>query len=156
GQLALIEVDAEGRRRRTEILAVDRLVNAVARLYERYAELLPDGPARTRGAAIARSAALSLRPYLHRLAEAYAPAMEVVHHRTRGTGSGRGAEEFLRHWGPVFDLAEDLAIHYDDVLAVQPDALLVSSIQSGTYRLSGGAYEVALLVLCTFGTDGLI
>src|SRR5262249_61346190 len=34
--IALIEVDAEGRRRRTEIFAVDRLGNAVARLYECY------------------------------------------------------------------------------------------------------------------------
>src|SRR5262249_59460749 len=33
------EVDAQGRRRRAEIFAPDHLDNAVARLYERYAEL---------------------------------------------------------------------------------------------------------------------
>src|SRR5262249_26867672 len=54
-QLALIEVDAGGRRRRTEILAADHLGDAVVRLYECYAELLPDGAARARAAATARS-----------------------------------------------------------------------------------------------------
>src|SRR5262249_56202577 len=46
--LHLIEVDAQGRRRWVEIFAVGHLGDAVARFYERYAELLPDGPARTR------------------------------------------------------------------------------------------------------------
>src|SRR5262249_4917313 len=51
----LIEVDGEGRRARSAIFAANRLGDAVARLYERYAELLPDGPARARAAATARS-----------------------------------------------------------------------------------------------------
>ena len=59
----LIEVDAHGRRPvRTEAFAADRLSDAVARLYERYAELLPDGPARVRAAATARSVATMLGP----------------------------------------------------------------------------------------------
>src|SRR5262249_18720845 len=53
----LIEVDAQGRRRRVEVFATDRLGDAVVRLYERYAELLPDGPERARAAATARSVA---------------------------------------------------------------------------------------------------
>src|SRR5262249_56425192 len=44
----LIEVDGEGRRARSEIFAPDRLGDAVARLYERYAALLPEGAARGR------------------------------------------------------------------------------------------------------------
>ena len=40
----VIEVDAQGRRQRGEWFAGDRLGDAIARLYERYAELLPDGP----------------------------------------------------------------------------------------------------------------
>src|SRR5262249_41615747 len=58
--IALIEVDANGRRRRSEHFAVDRLGDAVARLYARYAELLPDGPERARAAATARSSAAVL------------------------------------------------------------------------------------------------
>src|SRR5262249_30239274 len=94
----LVEVDAQGRRRWGEAFAVNHLGDAVAGLYERHAELLPDGPARTRAAAIARSVALSLRPFDDRYAEALAPAIDVVDHRTLGTWSARGAEEWLRHW----------------------------------------------------------
>src|SRR5215510_13194257 len=50
-----IEVDAQGRHRWVEHFASDRLGDAVARLYERYAELLPAGPARERAAGTARS-----------------------------------------------------------------------------------------------------
>src|SRR5262249_57148324 len=86
-----------------------------------------------------------------------APAMEVVDHRTLGTWSAHGAEEFLRHLRSLFDLAEDVAIrHDDDVLAVEPDAFLVSPIFTGTDRASGGVYEAQLLALCTFGADGLM
>src|SRR5262249_9141020 len=44
--VGLVEVDARGRRARSEFFAIDRLGDAIARLYERYAELLPDGPER--------------------------------------------------------------------------------------------------------------
>src|SRR5262249_52746770 len=54
-EITLIEVDDQGRERRAEVFAVDKLGDAVARLYERYAELLPDGSAHTRAAATARS-----------------------------------------------------------------------------------------------------
>ena len=90
---------ASQRRRHTDIFAVDRLGDAVARLYERYAELLPDGSARTRAAATARSAAvyLSSSMNLEGWATAAAPDLESVDHRTPGLfGSMRGAEAFLR------------------------------------------------------------
>ena len=54
-QIILIEVDPHGRRRRSEVFAAERLGEAVARLYERYADLLPDGPERARAAATARA-----------------------------------------------------------------------------------------------------
>src|SRR5262249_36980927 len=127
------------------------LGNAVARLYERYAEMLPDGPARTRAAAIARSAALALQLD----AEALAPGIEVVDHRILGTWSARGAEEVLRHTRALLDLA-DVALRDDDILALRPDAFLVSRIFCGSDRASGGTYEVGLLALCAFGADGLL
>src|SRR5262249_57885460 len=78
--VALIEVDSSGRRRRTEDFAIDRLGDAVARLYERYAELLPDGPARTRAAATARSvAALFGPPDFDRFPTAGRPAGPLGH-----------------------------------------------------------------------------
>src|SRR5262249_21975318 len=53
-RLMLVEVDGNALRRRTDIFAVDPLADAVARLYERFAELLPAGPARDQGAGTAR------------------------------------------------------------------------------------------------------
>src|SRR5262249_59042197 len=120
----LTEVDAQGRWR-SEVFATERLGEAVARLYARYAELLPDGPARTRAAAIARSAALALQLD----AEALAPGIEVVDHRILGTWSARGAEEVLRHTRALLDLA-DVALRDDDILALQPDTFLLSRILS--------------------------
>src|SRR5262249_23225328 len=53
--ILLMEVDVRGQHHRNEIFTTDRLGDAVVRLYERYADLLPDGPARARAAATARS-----------------------------------------------------------------------------------------------------
>src|SRR5262249_12420112 len=156
-ELILCDVNAQGRHRRSEIFGPDHLGDAVVRLYERYAELLPDGAARTRATVIARSVASSLRPFdLDRYAEALAPAFELVDHRTLGTWSAHGAEEFLRHWHSWLDLVDDIAVRYDDILALQPDAFLVSRIACGSGRASGGALESALVALYTFGADGLL
>src|SRR5262249_44776730 len=91
--LVLFAVDAQGRGRRGETFAPDHLGDAIVRLYERYAELLPDGPARVRVAAIARSVAAIRGPVeLDGWAATWAPAMEVVDHRMLGSWSARGAE----------------------------------------------------------------
>src|SRR5262249_32933763 len=90
-ELVLLEVDARGEQRRLELFACDRLRDAILRLYERYAELLPEGPARERAAATARS----MDQWLRRspdFADALAPTVEFVDHRRLGLRSARGAE----------------------------------------------------------------
>src|SRR5262249_29920574 len=155
-EVDLLEVDTDGRYRSSQVFASRHLGDAVVRLYERYAELLPEGPARARAAAIARSAALTLQPFdLDRLPAALAPDIEVLHHQTLGTWSAHGAEEWLRHWRSLFDLA-NVTVRDDDVLALQPDALLVSRIFRGTDHTSGGAWEAGVLALLVFGVNGLI
>jgi hypothetical protein len=154
-ELILCDVNAQGRHRRSEVFAADHLGDAIVRLYERHAELLPDGPARRRATGIARSVALTLRPFdLDRYAETIEPAIEVVDHRILGTWSAGGAEEFLRHMRAMFDLAEGITVRYEDVLALEPDAFLASNIFCGTGRASGGAYEADLLALAMYGADG--
>ena len=54
-KIDVVEVDAQGRARRVEDFAPDHLGDAVARLYERYAELLTDGPAHDRAAGMGRA-----------------------------------------------------------------------------------------------------
>src|SRR5262249_753538 len=53
-ELDLVQTDAEGRAERIETFGVDHLADAVARLYELYADSLPDGPPRARPVAPAR------------------------------------------------------------------------------------------------------
>ncbi len=156
-QIVLVEVDAAGRRRRIEIFAENRLGDAIARLYERYAELLPGGPARTRAVATARSVAALLGPFdPERYATAYASAIETVDHRTLGTWSARGAQAVLQHFRSLRDVAADVAIRQDDILDLRSDTYFVHQTHSGTDRVGGGAYERQFHVILMFGTDGLL
>src|SRR5262249_51542213 len=152
-----IEVDAHGRRLRTERFLIERLGDAVARLYERYADLLPEGPARTRAAATARSVAAMVGPFeAARWAPALAPDLEFVDNRHVSFESGRGAEVYLASLQALIDVAEVSASRVDDILALRPDAVLVRWMNFGTARLGGGPFERLPLFLWVFGPDGLI
>jgi tetratricopeptide (TPR) repeat protein len=154
----VIEVDAEERRICTEVFADDRLGDAIARLYERHGELLPDGPARTRAAATARSVAtvLALSRDPERYAAALAPDVEFTDHQPVGLPSGRGAAVFLRGLRALYQLADDITLRVDDVLALRSDALLARMTNFGTLRDGGGAYERHFIALWVFGADGLL
>src|SRR5437899_8273231 len=54
----VIETSAESDRPRTEVFAENELADAVTSFYERYAELLPEGTARSRAVATARAVAV--------------------------------------------------------------------------------------------------
>ncbi|MCI0347448.1 MAG: hypothetical protein L0221_18725 [Chloroflexi bacterium] len=156
-EVDLVEVDALGRRRRTEIFAADRLGDAVARLYERYADLLPDGPERVRATATARSVAALLGPVdVERFAPALGPAVEVVDHRHVGLPPSRGREAYLRSTRSLLEVAADVASRLDDVICLRSDAILVRATNFGTERIGGGAFERPLLVLAIFDADGLL
>jgi hypothetical protein len=153
----LFEVDARGRHRRVESFAADRLGDAVARLYERYAELLPDGAERERAAATARSVAVMLgEPDPERWATSWAPAIEFTDARTVGLGSVTGAGELLRAARTLKELSDVYGWRTHDVLGLRSNALLDDRTQFGTDRASGGAYERRVLLLLVFGSDGLV
>ncbi|MGH7819923.1 MAG: hypothetical protein ACREQ9_09130, partial [Candidatus Binatia bacterium] len=155
----LVTVDEQGRRTRIEVFASHRLGDAVARLYERYAEILPEGPERERAAATARVVAeLPLRSSfdLDRFPEVIAPAIEFADHRTVGLGAARGAEAYLKWPRSLRDATERFAFGTDDVLALRADALLARLTNSGRDRTSGGDYERHLLVIWVFGPNGLL
>jgi hypothetical protein len=148
-------VEEHGRYRRAEVFAADRLGDAVVRLYERWAELLPDGVARAGGVVTARSvAAVVGRIELDRLAGSVAPAIEYVDHRILGTWSARGAEAAVQHWRSWLGLV-DVATRFDDVLALRPDAFVVPVTWFGTERANGGPFELQTINLWVFGADGL-
>jgi len=155
--ILLIEVDAHGQRVRTEFFALDRLGDAVARLYERYADLLPDGPGRARAAATANSiAAMVGPPNLDRYGAAFATDVEFVDHRTLGFGAARGAERMLSAFRALFEMADDISVRVDDILGLEAHAFVRRLTTAGTARAGGGAYERHYLELHEFGVDGLL
>jgi hypothetical protein len=156
--LMLIEVDAQGLRQRLETFADNHLGEAVARLYERYAELLSEGPERDRAAATARSvAAMTIGPIdRERIAEAIAVDVEYVDRQTLGLPSAHGSRAFLQGLRILLDLTEGAARRVDDVLCLQSDRVLVRCTGSGTARATGGAYERQYISLFVFGADGLL
>ena len=155
--IVVIEVNAEGRRQRSEFFAAEKLSDAMVRLYERYADLLPAGPARDRAAATARSIAVMSGPYDgERIATALAPDLEVLDRRTLGFDSTRGIESIRRGFRALSELADDVESRVDDVLAVRLDAILWRRTRRGLDRAGGGRFESPMLSLTTFGPDGLV
>ncbi len=155
--LLLSEVDARGQLLRGELFASECLGEAVTQLYARCAEQLPDGPARTRGAAIARAVATFLGPLnLDDVAAVITPDLTFVDHRRAGFPAGRGAHAYLRGLHSLFDAANPMEPRPVDVLAQHPDALLVRCAASGIEPVGGGAFEVEFCQLLVFDAEGRV
>src|SRR5262249_27037087 len=154
--ITLVETDAQGRSRRVELFGEHKLGDAVVRLYERYAEILPEDPARAGAAATARSVSLMQGPWDLDRTRLFAAAVEVVDHRILGTWSARGAKATMEHVRSVLELADNVATRFDDVLGLRMDALLVCATHSGTARAGGGPYERHFVLLTAFAPDGLV
>jgi ketosteroid isomerase-like protein len=136
------------------MFAADHLRDAIARLYERYAELLPEGPERDRAAARARSASGRIFVDVDNLADALAPMIEMTDHRLVGVGTLRGPEAVVRWWRSLVDASEALRFHIDDVLALSDEQLLVRTTNTGIARDGGGAFERHICTLRRFDADG--
>src|SRR4029453_7489047 len=148
--------DEQGRPNRNEVFASDHLGDAVARLYERYAERLPDGPERTRAAAAARTVAAYLGPLdLDRMAAVMAPGIEFVDHRPVGFVSVHGREEIRTLVRTLLEAADDVADRADDVLDLRSGALLLRVTNLGTEHAGGGRFERPMLRMWVFDGDGL-
>ncbi len=155
-RLSLVEVDASGRARRVEHFAAEHLGDAISRLYERYAELLPEGPARTSAAATARSVAAMLTASTDQDFEAsVAPTFEAVDHRLVGHESVP-AEALQRGFAATSELEDERRFRVDDVLGLRGDAFLRRTTHSGIVRASGGPFERTVWALTVFRADGRI
>ena len=153
--LLVAEVDGEGRRSRTEFFAPERLGDALACLYERYAAHQTDGAARDVATAIAAAARAHLGWLgVEAIAATLAPDLAFVDHRTVGFGAARGAEAFLAGFRSLFEVADQLSRRVDDVLDARPDALLVRVTTLGVARAGGGAFERTMLQLWGFDATG--
>jgi len=150
------EIDSSGRVSSVEVFAENRLGDAIARLYARFAELLPEGAERTRAEATARSvAAVVLSTDPDRLALALDASVWIADNRVLHTWSSRGAEEYQHQFRLQRELAPDFAVRDDDVLALDPRALLVCQMYGGS-NSAGGAFENYIVALYSFGDDGRV
>ncbi|MFI5315366.1 MAG: AAA family ATPase, partial [Myxococcota bacterium] len=152
---ALVEVDAQELAQRIEFFAGYELGAAVTRLFERHAELLPQGAEAVRTAATARALAKMLGPAdLERWASEFAPEIEFVDARSAGLGVLRGVDAVRHGMRGLFDRSVDFAVKTRAVLALRADALVVSWTSSGRRRDGDGAFERELCQLFAFGADG--
>ena len=157
--LSLVDVDDDERATHIEMFAADRLGEALARMYERYAELSPPGPERERAHGTARTVAslpLSRDPDVDQLALSFSEDIEFVDERPAGPGTLRGSEAVLRSVRAIVELSEGFTARTEEVLAASPDALLVRNVTSGIVRASGGAFERPVLTLVSFDSAGLL
>src|SRR5262249_11883698 len=104
----LIEADTPAQHSRVEEFAANRLGDAVVRLYERHAELLPDGPERDRATAAARAAEAFVGPLdIDHSTAVFAPNMEFHDYRSMGLGSLSGKEAMLDALRALLEMAAD-------------------------------------------------
>ncbi|MGH7788431.1 MAG: nuclear transport factor 2 family protein, partial [Candidatus Binatia bacterium] len=137
-----------------EIFAADHLGAAIARLYEQYAELLPEGSARQRAALTARVVAYTLTDSTTPdEALLFSPTYEDVDHRSVGYGA-LSTDEARNLVVTQRALADGLRFHVEDILALRPDGLVRTTTTTGTWRDGGGAFERTVCMLSVFGPDG--
>ena len=142
---------------RVEVFDPRRVGDAVARLYERHAERLPEGPQRARAAEMAHTIAALLGPIdLERYAEAFASDVELVDQpdarlrpRARQRTRCCAASRALR------DLAA-ISTRIADVLALSSEALLVRWATAGQRSLRRRRLGNEFLLLLKFGADGRV
>ncbi len=151
--IVLAETDEHGRLRLSEVFAADHLGDAVARLYERCAELLSDGPARDCATTTAYAVAYMVTQSRdHRGEDVMAPDLQAVDHRTVGHELvGQYSSRWEESWG---ELAGELTFHIDEVLALSSQGLLRRTNASGLWRATGGAFETSSYAVSVFGPDG--
>jgi tetratricopeptide (TPR) repeat protein len=154
--ILLIEVDARARQRHSELWADGHLGEAVDRLYQRYVDLLPDGPDRTRAAMLALTVNMDIGGILQSRAADFAADVELVDHRTLGMPPARGSEAFQRLLDTWPEVAADFTISLNEILELRPDAMLARWTNAGTALTGGGAFEVQFLLLRTVGEDGRV
>ena len=141
--LGVFEVDELQQVKRAESFAGDHLGEAITRLYERYAELLPAGPERARAAATTRSVRV-VAPGgfdLDGYTEVFRSDVAIVDHRVLGWGSSTEPQMLFRGMAAAREVGDRLMSRPQDVLALTHDALLLRWLASGVGRESGGAFE---------------
>jgi class 3 adenylate cyclase len=156
--VSVFGADGSGRLTYVEIFAPDRLRAAIARLYECYAQRLPEGPERNRASEIAKTVAAGAQSLDHpdQGGKRVAASAVSVDHRTLSAWSARGREEIAAQWRAQQNLADDLTVRDDEILALGPTAIAVRNTWRGVLRAGGGVFENVVICVIGYDADGLV
>ncbi|TFH25446.1 MAG: DUF4440 domain-containing protein [Myxococcales bacterium] len=156
-EVLIAETDGSDGISRVEVFAADRLGEAVARFYQRYAERLPEGQARDHAVTTAHAVLgmFTVSPE-YQVDDVMMPDVEIVDHRLVGYGTLLTRQKASAWSAATEELAQDRTIRIDEVLGLSADALLRRTTVSGKLRASGGAFESSFYSLSAFGQDGRI
>src|SRR5205085_4220994 len=140
-----------------EVFAVDRLRTAMVRLFELYAESLPEGHERTRIKRMASGMSVFQGALdAERVAACATPAFVMIDHRPLGLWTANSRDEWLEHFRVQNALAADWTLRDIDILALTADGILTRETFWGTERSAGGAFENVMLMVTLYGADGLL
>lgn len=155
--ILLLEVDSDGRRKHTEFFAPEQLTRAITGLYARWGELQPDPRARNAVAKTVRALGVvfTFDPSSD-LDEVLVEEPTFLDHRLLGMPSGSDRETHHAGRGSLVGSADELALHLDEILALEPGALLFRSTTTGRDRNSGGRFERPIVQIRIFAADGRI
>ncbi len=156
-ELVVIEADRSGKCRRMDLYAADKLRDAVVRLYQAYAEGIPDGPQRERAMRTARALQVFSFPFApEEIDVAFDPDIQMIDHRILGTWRARGVDAVVEQIRSLDDVAVGMEIRTEELLAVEPEAMLSQLNHAGIERVGGGTYERQYLAIHGFTGDGRV
>jgi len=126
------------------------------RLYERYAESLPEGVERTRAAGIAETLRLFVGPISpDALAPRYAPRLVQRDHRMLSEWSATSPDEAVAHLCAAASVVGNSRGRVVDVVAAGPSAYLTHVVSTGT-SADGVESERLFLSLNAYAPDGRV
>ncbi len=136
----------------------NRLGDAIARLYERYAEGLPEGPERERAAVTAQAVAFMLMPGdAPDLMQLYAPTYEDIDHRSVGYGALSLDEARTKLRESLSRSRRRLALTASTTCwRSSPNGFVRKTTTSGVWRERRWPFERTVCTLSVFGPDGRV
>jgi hypothetical protein len=156
-ELTVATVDEHGRLVQIVGYPARRLGDALVALYERYAELVgAEDRARATVTAASLKAMYGAPHSVDVLRAALHADVVTIDHRPGAPPPSRGAGALLRSTFDGAGVGSDIVVRVDDVLAAEPDRVVLLVSVVGRTSDEGGQFEVPSIRYITCGPDGLV
>ncbi len=151
-----VRIQIDDRNEGCEVFDAKHLADAIGRLYERYAQALPDGPERKTALAISTLCTFGQSWDLELISAHLAADIQYVDNRHAGMGE-LDRDTLLNALRVMKEeLTDNLQARAEDVLRILPNALLFHYSDSGTDKRSGGEFERHSWELWVFSDEGFL